>query len=303
MSTPSISVIILTFNEEQHIERCLRSLQGIADTIFVVDSFSTDNTCALATALWAKVYQNKWVNYSTQFNWGLANCPIATDWTMRMDCDEYLLPELITEIQHKIPVAAATTSGFIIKRRVYFMDRWIRHGGFYPHRLLRIWRTGQAAIEDRWMDEHVVLEKGDVETLDHDMVDHNLNDLTWWISKHNHYANREVLDLLAIRDRTTAARNVASTLAGEQYSRKRWVKENIYSKIPLFVRPLGYFIYRYFFLLGFLDGKPGLVWHFLQGFWYRFLVDAKLYEHDFRTQNQPARPVPAPAVMLSSPPL
>ena len=113
MSTPSISVIILTFNEEQHIERCLRSLQGIADTIFVVDSFSTDNTCALATALGAKVYQNKWVNYSTQFNWGLANCPIATDWTMRMDCDEYLLPELITEIQHKIPVAAATTGGFI----------------------------------------------------------------------------------------------------------------------------------------------------------------------------------------------
>ncbi len=284
----SISVIILTFNEEKHIERCIRSLQGIASSILVVDSFSTDNTCTIARAMGAQIFQNKWVNHSVQFNWALANCPINTDWTMRMDCDEYLLPDLITEIKQKLPIVASSVGGFIIKRRVYFMDRWIRHGGFYPHRLLRIWRTGQAVVEDRWMDEHVVLEGGDIETLEHDMVDHNLNNLTWWIDKHNHYATREMLDLQAIYTKTTSTQNVESTLTGQQYSRKRWMKENMYSKMPLFLRVMVYFLYRYIFLLGFLDGKPGLVWHFLQGFWYRFLVDAKLYENSLKNKPQPA---------------
>ncbi|UOR04485.1 glycosyltransferase family 2 protein [Hymenobacter aerilatus] len=278
----AITVILLTHNEEKHIARCLKSLAPIAAAVFVIDSFSTDRTCDIAREMGAQVFQNPWVNYSTQFNWALQNCPIQTPWTMRMDCDEYLLPELITEIQQKIPVARPEVGGFIIKRRVYFMDRWIKHGGFYPHRLLRIWRTNTATLEDRWMDEHVVLEAGTTEALTHDMVDHNLNDLTWWINKHNHYATREMLDLLAIHNKTTSAQNVDVSLSGEQYSRKRWVKEKLYSRIPLFAGPFFYFLYRYFLLLGFLDGKPGLIWHFLQGFWYRFLVDAKLYEHRLR---------------------
>jgi glycosyltransferase involved in cell wall biosynthesis len=281
----SITVILLTFNEEKHIERCLKSLWPIAEAIYVIDSFSTDATCDIARSLGAKVFQNKWVNYSTQFNWGLQNCPITTQWTMRMDCDEYLLPELITEINQKIPSTSTETGGFIIKRRVHFMNRWIKHGGFYPHRLLRIWRTGNGVLEDRQMDEHVVLRKGNVIALEHDMVDHNLNNLTWWVDKHNHYATREMLDLIAINNNTTSEQNINPSLIGEQYSKKRWIKENIYSKIPLFVGPLFYFIYRYIFLLGFLDGKPGLIWHFLQGFWYRFLVDAKLYEMKLKNSN------------------
>jgi len=159
------------------------------------------------------------------------------------------------------------------------MNKWIRRGGFYPHRLLRIWRTGEGRLEERWMDEHVVLENGNTEALAHDMIDHNLNDLTWWINKHNGYATREMLDLIAISEKTTSEKNVDSSLTGEQYSRKRWIKEKVYSNIPLFVRPFVYFVYRYFILLGFLDGIQGLVWHFLQGFWYRFLVDAKLLEY------------------------
>ena len=274
----SITVIVLTHNEEKHIERCLKRLWPIAAAIYVIDSFSTDSTCDIAQSLGARVFQNKWVNHSTQFNWALQNCPIQTPWTMRMDCDEYLLPELVEEIRQRIPTAPSDTGGFIIKRRVYFMNRWIKHGGFYPHRLLRIWRTGSGVLEDRWMDEHVVLNQGNVQSLKYDMVDHNLNDLTWWITKHNHYASREMLDLVAIHSGTTSTQNIEPSLSGEQYSRKRWVKKNLYSRIPLFLGPLLYFLYRYFLLLGFLDGKPGLIWHFLQGFWYRFLVDAKLFE-------------------------
>ena len=274
----SLTVIILTFNEEIHIARCINNLKQVADKILVIDSFSTDKTIEIAKSLGADVYQNSWVNHSVQFNWALNNCPIETQWTMRMDCDEYLLDELISEINKKLPALDPAVGGVILKRRVIFMNKWIRRGGFYPHRLLRIWRTGTAQVEDRWMDEHVVLDKGNVITFEYDMVDHNLNDLTWWINKHNGYASREVIDLIDIQNKTTSKQNVSSTLTGEQHSRKRWIKEKVYSHIPLFVRPFIYFTYRYIFLLGFLDGTPGLIWHFLQGFWYRFLVDAKMYE-------------------------
>ncbi|WKN32544.1 glycosyltransferase family 2 protein [Porifericola rhodea] len=274
----SLSIIILTYNEEKHIERCIRNLQRISSQIYIVDSYSSDRTCEIAEALGAAVYQNPWTNHATQFNWALEQLPINTEWTMRMDCDEYLTEELIAEINESLPVTNAATGGFIIKRRVYFMNRWIKHGGWYPHRLLRIWRTGKAKVEERWMDEHVVLEEGELESMTYDMVDHNLNDLSWWITKHNNYASRELKDLINIQQKTTSAQNVEVTLRGEQYSRKRWLKEKVYSKIPLFVRPFFYFFYRYFLLLGFLDGMPGLMWHFLQGCWYRFLVDAKMYE-------------------------
>ncbi len=277
-----ITVIILTYNEEKHIERCLKLLEPIAAAVYVIDSFSTDRTCEIARELGAQVYQRPWVSHSKQFNWAVENCAIDTPWTMRMDADEYLLPELLQEIQQKLPVTKPETGGFIIKRRVYFMNKWMKHGGFYPHRLLRIWRTGTGMLEDRWQDEHVVLERGELETFEHDMVDYNLSDLTWWTSKHNTYATKEAMDVQDIYNHTTSEKNVKSTLLGEQYSRKRWIKENVYSRFPLFLGPFCYFMYRYFFLLGFLDGRPGLVWHFLQGFWYRFLVDAKLYESQQR---------------------
>ncbi|MCF6402784.1 glycosyltransferase family 2 protein [Chitinophaga filiformis] len=275
----SLTVIILTYNEEKHITRCIQNLKRVSDNIIIIDSMSTDRTVEIATALGAKVVQRPWPgNHSDQFNWALDNCNITTTWTMRMDCDEYLLDELIDEINTKLPQAKPETGGFIIKRRVIFMDKWMKRGGFYPHRLLRIWRTGTGRLEERAMDEHVVLEKGETEAFQFDMVDHNLNDLTWWTHKQNNYASREVKDLLDIERGTTSENNVDVSLSGEQSSRKRWIKEKIYSRIPLFVRPFIYFIYRYFIRLGFLDGGAGLVWHFLQGFWYRFLVDAKMYE-------------------------
>ena len=92
-----ISVLILTFNESQHIERCINSLKLITNNIFVVDSFSTDNTVKICENLGAKVYQRKWKNYADQFQWGLENCPIETEWVMRMDADEYIEPDLIEE--------------------------------------------------------------------------------------------------------------------------------------------------------------------------------------------------------------
>lgn len=274
---PDLSVIILTHNEEKHIGRCLDSLRAMTDKVFIVDSFSTDQTVEIARAMGAVVVQNPWVTYATQFNYGIQHNPHQTTWLMRMDADEYVLPELADEIRNRLPALPESTSGVYVKRRVLFMDRWIRHGGYYPIWLLRLWRRGQGICEQTWMDEHIKLSVGEPVNFDNDIVDHNLNDLTWWTQKHNQYAIREVIDLLNIRHNFDQTVRVEPKLSGSQEQRKRYLKER-YARLPLFTRPLLYFLYRYFVRLGFLDGRRGFVWHFLQGLWYRFLVDAKLME-------------------------
>ncbi|WP_421716486.1 glycosyltransferase family 2 protein [Arcobacter arenosus] len=272
-----ISVVILTYNEELHIERCIKSLLPIVKEIFIIDSFSTDKTVELAESLGTKVYQNPWINYALQFQWGLDNCPITTEWVMRMDADEYILPELQDEISNKMQNIQNNTSGIYIKRRVYFKDKWIKHGSYYPTWLLRIWRYKDGHIEQRWMDEHIKLTKGNTIQFENDLVDNNLNDLTWWTNKHNNYATREAVDVLNIIHEFLKYDEVNSNFFGTQEERKRFLKKK-YANLPLFTRPFIYFLWRYFIKLGFLDGKQGLIWHFLQGFWYRFLVDAKIYE-------------------------
>ena len=279
----SLSVIVLTYNEELHIERCVKSLQSFATEIFIVDSFSTDKTVQIAENLGAKVYQNKWLNnHSVQFNWGLANCPIKTEWVMRVDADEYVMPDLANEIRCKLDNMKDDVAGIYLKRRVYFMGKWIKHGGCYPIELLRIWRHGKGFCEDRWMDEHIKLIEGKSIKLEHDFVDHNLKSLSAWVDKHNYYATRESADLLNMIYGFKKDDDVEPIFSGSQAQRKRWLKIK-YSKMPLFIRPFLYFQYRYFIRLGFLDGKQGLVWCFLQGFWYRFLVDSKLYEIYLKT--------------------
>jgi glycosyltransferase involved in cell wall biosynthesis len=272
-----LSVIILTFNEEKHIGRCIESLLPVTNQIFIVDSGSTDQTVAVAERLGAVVVKNPWVTYAQQFNFGIEHTPFRSGWLLRMDADEYLLPELATEIRERLPALPEDVSGVYVKRRVMFMDRWIRHGGYYPTWLLRIWRAGRGICEQTWMDEHIKLSGGQTVQFAHDLVDHNLNNLTWWTQKHNQYAIREVIDLLNIRYDFGESERVPARLLGTQEQRKRYLKVK-YASAPLFTRPLAYFAYRYVLKGGFLDGTKGFIWHFLQGLWYRFLVDAKLYE-------------------------
>jgi len=273
----TLSVLILTSNEEKNLAKCLESIRPVGAKVFIVDSFSADGTVGIAEAMGATVLQNPWTTYADQFNWGLDHAGIDTDWVMRMDADEEIMPDLAAAIRDFLAAPPANVSGVYIRRRVYFMGRWIRHGGYYPTWLLRLFRRGVGRCETLWMDEHIVLESGEAIEIKKDIIDKNNKDLTFWTDKHNKYASREVLDIIG-RDRRTAG-VIAGELAGPQAHSRRWVKDNVYSRAPLFVRPLLYYLYRYFIRLGFLDGKEGLIFHFLQGFWYRFLVDAKLYEY------------------------
>ena len=155
------------------------------------------------------------------------------------------------------------------------MGQPLLHGGWYPKFNLRFFRNGFGECENRWMDEHIVLSDGNVENIELDLVHDNLNNLSWWIKKHNGYSSREAIDYFLKKNQEYT--DVKPRLFGTEAEKKRWMKVK-YNLIPLFVRPFFNFIYRYVFKLGFLDGKSGFVWHVLQGFWYRFLVDAKIYE-------------------------
>ncbi|MGA8891065.1 MAG: glycosyltransferase family 2 protein [Anaeromyxobacteraceae bacterium] len=272
-SRPSLGVIILTREEEENLPIALESLRPLRPMVFIVDSGSSDRTVELAREWGCECAARPWTNYADQFKWAMEHCPFSADWFMRMDADERLTAELARELPEAIAAAGEGTDGFRMRRRVYFWGKWIRHGGYYPTWLTRVWRAGHASIESRWMDEHMVVHGGGVAALQGDIIDENHKGLTFWTDKHNRYADREVRDLLAM----ASAEAPAAQLEG-QAGRRRWVKQNLYARSPLLLRAVAYWFLRYIVLLGFLDGRPGFVFHFLQGFWYRFLVDAKLLE-------------------------
>ena len=274
-----LSVIVLSYNEEMHIRRCLENVAPIAKAIYIIDSFSTDKTLEIAKEF-ANVHilQNKWENnYAKQFNWGLANAGITTQWVLRLDADEYLLPELVQELQEKLPTLPDDVTGVIFNRRHIFMGKWMRRG-IYPVKLLRMFRYGKGMCEQRLMDEHIQLTEGRAVEFKHDFCDHNLNNLSWFCHKHVNYAIREAIDLLDIElDLTGAAETDSQKEISPQALAKR-MKKHKYARQPLFWRSFAYFCYRYFLKGACLDGKVGFIWTFLQGWWYRTLVDAKIYE-------------------------
>lgn len=272
-----ITVIILALNEELHIDRCIRSVSDFATRIIVVDSGSTDRTTEIAKQLGAEVIFHPFFNYAKQFNWALDNSSISTAWIMRLDADEYVTPELATSLAIHIEDAPPTVQGFTLNLRRVFMGRWLRWGGLYPITLLRVWRYGCGRCEDRWMDEHVSV-SGEVRAIREDFVDHNLNSLTWWTDKHNRYASREAVDLLNVEFQFLQSTSIAKLGANQRAGVKRWIKEEVYARLPGGLRALAYFLYRYVLRLGFLDGRAGATFHVLQAFWYRYLVDVKIAE-------------------------
>lgn len=274
-----IAVVILTFNESIHIRRALESIRPFCKEIFVIDSFSTDDTLEICRSAGAVVLQNKFVNQAKQFAWGLENAPITASWIMRLDADEVVEPELADEICRKLESLPPDVAGINLDRRHVFMGRWIRHGGRFPLTMLRIWRRGQGRIEDRWMDEHIIVSGGRAIKFSGHFSDVNLNNLTYFTAKHNAYATREAVDVLIKKyNLRPTDEHLSADSASAQAAIKRWVKEKLYNKIPFSLSSLAYFSYRYFIQLGFLDGRSGLIYHFLQGYWYRFLVGAKVYE-------------------------
>ena len=269
-----ISVIILTYNEEIHIRRALENARKFAKEIFVIDSFSTDHTCDIAREMGAKVYQHEFKNHAAQFQWGLDNLPIKTEWVWKQDADEYLSDELIEEIDNTLPSAPENVNAYTAECLRIFLGRWIKHG-IVPLILLRLFKYKYGRMENKAMDEHLYITEGEIGTLKSPFYDDNLNGITWWTNKHNNYATKEAREILAMEYGINEDTEVVNSGEHSKAVRKKKLK---YAKMALFWRAFFFFVYRYIFRLGFLDGKEGFLWHFLQGFWYRALADAKVYE-------------------------
>lgn len=275
----SIAVVILTFNEAIHLQRALDYVRAFAREIFVVDSFSTDDTVKIAVGAGAQVLQHRFQNQARQFEWALENAPITSDWVMRLDADEIIEADLADEIKRRLPHLPAEVTGVTLNRKTIFQGKFIRHGGRFPLMLLRIWRRGMAKIEDRWMDEHIYLTEGRAVIFKGGFADYNLHDLTYFTAKHNSYAAREALDRLNSKWRLFQPQiELTRESTARQAKVKRFLKQSVFNQLPFELSAALYFIFRYVILLGFLDGREGLTYHVLQGFWYRYLSGAKLRE-------------------------
>lgn len=272
-----ITAIVMTLNEEINLPACLASIADHVQEIAVLDSYSTDRTMEIAGEYTEKVFQNKFINYAKQYLWAIENIPISNEWILRIDADERWTPEGFSELREIIENDRA--DGVYVKMKIFFMDRWIRHGGFYPNQFLRVYKNSMGKMEDRWMDEHIKVDGRTIST-GIDVIEANYDrqsNLSVWTDKHNSYSTREAVEILTQKHNLIELESIARPF-GNKTERKRWLKENIYFRGPKFIRPFLYFIYRYFIQLGFLDGKEGFIFHTLHAFWYRFLVDAKVYQ-------------------------
>lgn len=271
-----LSVIILTYNEEIHIRRCLENVCKIAQNIYVIDSYSTDKTIEIAKEFPnVTILQHEWPNnHGIQFNWGLEHANISSKWILRLDADEYLSDELKIRLENELESLSEDIAAIEMRRKLVFMGRTIK-GGSGKNYFTRIFRYGKGKSETKRMDEHIVVSGGQTVRWDEIFFDDNLNDLAWWTNKHNGYSIREAADLLDAEYHLSDS--ISDGFLGNDAASARQ-KKSIYSKMPLFFRSFAYFIYRYFVRGGFLEGKEGFIWCFLQGWWYRTLVDAKIYE-------------------------
>lgn len=271
-----LSVIILTYNEELHIRRCLENVLTVAQQVFVVDSYSNDRTVEIARELGAQVYQHQWPgNQALQFNWALDQLPLSSSWVLRLDADEFLTSELKNEMKEKLPTLSEEISAVVLPLGRMFQGRLLKHGIVNGVKIVRLFRLGKARYEQRLMDEHLLVTQGRTVSFQHKFIDDNRQPIQHFITKHNGYSIKEAIMLLDAEYHFLET-NVADGYC-EEVKKKRKEKTK-YGQMPLFWRAFGYFCFRYFVKFGCLDGKEGFLWDFFQGLWYRMLVDAKVME-------------------------
>ena len=280
-----VAAIVLTFNEERNLDACLASVASWASELFVIDSGSTDGTLAIAERFGAQIVRHPFENYAQQRNWAQSALALQSEWVFHIDADERVTPELKQAMALFFSDGTAQKyQGAAMARRTIFWGKAILHGGHYPSYHLRLFRHASGRCEDRLYDQHFVVD-GPTTILDGDLLDLITSNLTVWTMRHARWGELEAQEQI---QGAAEGVQVDPKWDGTPIERRRWMRASLYERAPLFWRAFAYFLYRYFLRLGFLDGGEGLVFHFLQGFWFRFYVDAKVYElkHIPRTSTQ-----------------
>ena len=274
-----IIAIILTFNSESLINEVIHSCELVSSRILVVDSFSSDQTVSISTSLGCEVVQHEFENYSKQRNWAQAYAqPESSDWFLHIDSDEIISQELAESIRAAIADQPKEIDGYLIRRLSYFLEHPIRFGHINPSWHLRLFKASKGFCEDRLYDQHFVV-PGKTKNIQGLLLDLQLATLERWTASHNRWSTAEAHQVVPQpQTNITQLQVLPASFRGDIRMHKRWLKNNIYYSSPLLLRAFIFFIYSYFLRLGFLDGKAGLIYHVLQAFWFRFLVDAKIIE-------------------------
>lgn len=273
------AVILLSFNSEDTLGATLARARMVSDEIFVVDSGSRDGTLDIARQAGAAVVEHEFEHYGAQRNWAIDNLPVTRPWQLHLDADEVMDDELVAAIR-ALP-DDPPHSGYFLPRYVRFLGRVLRHGGMSPTWHLRLFRNGAGRCEERKYDQHFLLLNGTSGQLAGAIIDDNRMSLSEWTARHNRWADNEVAE----QHSDASAGRVQPDARGNPVERKRYLRER-YNRLPLFFRPFALFFYRYFIRLGFLDGTQGLIFWVLQTFWFRFLVDAKIWEQHRGAQSK-----------------
>ena len=286
-----LTLVVLTYNEELNIRECLKGMADWLAGVIVVDSGSTDHTVEIAASMGAAVYSHPFETHARQWRWALDELPITTEWVLALDADQQLLPELREELDATFRNGVEPqVGGFYINRRQIFRGRWIRYGGYYPKYLLKLFRKDEVTIDDSDLVDHHFAVKGETRKCEYDLLEDNRNEaaIAVWTAKHNRYAVLQARQEMQERHDRVARESLRVRLdarpptwrdffLGDPDERVEWMKA-MWSRLPLFVRPCLYVTYRYVLRLGFLDGREGFIFHVLQGFWYRLLVDVNISE-------------------------
>ena len=288
----NIIAIILTFNSEATIARVIESCQSLVSRILVVDSYSSDRTLDIVHSYQCEVVQHPFENYSAQRNWAQTHAQLDDgDWVLHLDSDEVISNELasgIRELQANGP--DPSLDGYLVQRLSFFLGKPIRYGHINPSWHLRLFRSDRGQCEERLYDQHYIV-PGKTQKLKGKLLDLQLVAIEKWTATHNRWSTAEAAEIARVRAREAASSNtLKASLTGDIRMKKRWLKNNIWYKSPLLLRPFLFFVYSYVFRLGFLDGRHGLIYHVLQAFWFRFLVDAKLVEMQMQQKGDNGHP-------------
>lgn len=276
---PAFSFVILSYNEELHLPRLLQSVQALNAPVYVLDSGSTDRTLAICEEFGARVAYHPFENHPKQWHAALNSFQIDTPWTIGLDSDQIVTPELLQKLQDFRDEDYLGIDGIYFNRKNFFKGKWLRFGGFYPKYLLKMFRTGIGYSDlNENMDHRFVVPGKTITWKEGHILEENLkeNEISFWIAKHNRYSDLVAAEELE-RINQLRSQTVKPKFFGNPDERIAWMK-NIWWKLPLGLRPCLYLIYRMFIRLGILDGKAGILFHFLQGFWFRLIVDVKIKE-------------------------
>jgi glycosyltransferase involved in cell wall biosynthesis len=285
VSPQSLDIIVLTFNEEKNIEACLKSVSTLNATIYIVDSGSTDNTLSICRNYTDHIHHHQFDNYAAQRNWALTALPLKSTWILNLDADHRVSAELATELNTILATGVdPQLNGFLISRRTMFMNKWIKYGGHYPTYHANLFRNGFGSCEEKLYDQHFLI-KGETKVLRGDIIDIITDSINTFVIRHNHWATLEAQYQFDKKNNGDGGQLIKPAFLGNPMQRRRYMKQK-YESFPLFVRPVLYFFIRYFIKLGFLDGKTGFIFHFLQGFWFRMMIDIKIYELLKQRENE-----------------